>query len=97
VLQAEVAARWAKVADGSTPEDVARLGAATPAQAVLAYASLRLAARLAPGNHAREAREASDRVLDAVKDTAALEGGPYRSVGQAQLPPGSDVPDEPGR
>jgi hypothetical protein len=97
MLQAEVAARWAKVADGSTPEDVARLGAATPAQAVLAYASLRLAARLAPGNHARDARDASDRILDAIKDTAALEGGPYRSVGQAQLPPGTDVPDEPGR
>src|SRR6185369_5547642 len=42
VLQADVAERWAQVADGSTPEDIARLGAANPAQAVLAYASLRL-------------------------------------------------------
>jgi hypothetical protein len=83
-LQAAVARRWAEVADGASPEDVARLGAATPAQAVLAYASLRLAARLAPGDHARQAREASDRILDAVKDTPALEGGPYR----AALPPG---------
>ena len=94
VLQADVADRWAQVADGSTPEDVARLGAANPAQAVLAYASLRLAARLAPGDHARVAREASDRILDAIKDgDAALEGGPYRSSGQAQLPAGMGVTD----
>jgi len=88
VLQADVAERWAQVADGSTPEDVARLGAANPAQAVLAYASLRLAARLAPGEHARNARDASERVLDAMKDIndLALEGGPYRSTAQPQLP-----------
>jgi hypothetical protein len=39
ILQLEIARRWALVADGRTPEDVARLGAASPAQAVLAYAS----------------------------------------------------------
>jgi hypothetical protein len=89
VLQADVAERWAQVADGNTPEDVARLGAANPAQAVLAYASLRLAARLAPGDHARQALEASERVLDAARDDAALEGGPYRSSAPAQLPAGT--------
>lgn len=98
VLQADVAERWAQVADGSTPEDVARLGAANPAQAVLAYASLRLAARLAPSEHARKARDASERILDAIKDgDAALEGGPYRSTGQAQLPAGADITDGAGR
>lgn len=94
VLQADVAERWAQVADGSTPEDIARLGAANPAQAVLAYASLRLAARLAPGDHARQARDASERILDALKDgDALLEGGPYRSTGQPQLPAGANVTD----
>ena len=44
-LQTQVAQRWADVSDGNSPEDIARLGAANPAQAVLAYASLRLAAR----------------------------------------------------
>ena len=99
VLQADVAERWAQVSDGNTPEDVARLGAANPAQAVLAYASLRLAARLAPGEHARAARDASERVLDALKDTnsAALEGGPYRSSMQAQLPAGATITDGPSR
>jgi hypothetical protein len=93
VLQTEIAARWAQVADGRTPEDVARLGAANPAQAVLAYASLRLAARLAPATHARDALAASDRILDAVRDDPSLEGGPYRSTAQPQLPPGTGVTD----
>jgi hypothetical protein len=99
VLQADVAERWAQVADGNTPEDVARLGAANPAQAVLAYASLRLAARLAPGDAARAARAASERVLDALKDAnpVALEGGPYRSTMPAQLPAGIDITDGPSR
>jgi len=93
VLQAHVAERWAQVSDGNTPEDVARLGAANPGQAVLAYASLRLAARLAPGDDARLALDASERVLDAVKDSddRALEGGPYRSTAQPQLPEGHDL------
>lgn len=95
VLQADVAGRWAQVADGSTPEDIARLGAANPAQAVLAYASLRLAARLAPGDHARVAREGSERILDAVRDTddRALDGGPYRSTMHPQLPTGTGIVD----
>jgi len=95
VLQADVAGRWAQVADGATPEDVARLGAANPAQAVLAYASLRLAARLAPLQHARNARDASERILDAIRDhdDRALEGGPYRSTGQPQLPEDARITD----
>jgi len=99
VLQADVAGRWAQVADGNTPEDVARLGAANPAQAVLAYASLRLAARLAPGAHARDARDASERILDAVRDhdDRALEGGPYRSTAQPQLPESARITDGTGR
>jgi hypothetical protein len=96
-LQTQVAQRWAEVAEGNSPEDVARLGASNPAQAVLAYASLRLAARLAPGDHAAASRAASERILDAVKDTPALEGGPYRSAGPAQLPESAGVTDGAGR
>jgi len=99
VLQADVAGRWAHVAGGSTPEDVARLGAANPAQAVLAYASLRLAARLAPRGPAREALDASERILDAIRDTdpTALEGGPYRSTASPRLLEAATVTDAPGR
>ena len=91
-LQRPTAERWALVAEGSTPEDVARLGAASPVQQVFAYASLRLAARFAPGEHARAALTASERILDAAKDVdeTALEGGPYRSLGQPRLPVVSD-------
>lgn len=85
--QSHVSQRWAEVADGNSPEDIARLGAANPAQAVLAYASLRLAARLAPDEQARrKSLEASDRIIDSIKETPALDGGPYRSL-QAPAPP----------
>jgi hypothetical protein len=96
-LQAPVAERWALVAEGSTPEDVARLGAANLSQAVFAYGSLRLAARLAPGEHARAALEASERIVEAVRDIdeTALEGGPYRSLGQPRLPEGDGGGDAP--
>jgi len=90
-LRSDVDEAWAKVADGKTPEDVARLGAANPQQALLAYASLRLAARTAPGEHGRLAREASERILDSARDLdgAALEGGPYRSTAIAELSEGT--------
>jgi hypothetical protein len=81
-LRAVVDRRWAEASEGRTPDDVARLGATHPMQAVLAYGSLRLAARTAPRAHARRAREASDRILDSITDadTEALRGGPYRSL-----------------
>jgi hypothetical protein len=94
-LQPRIAAHWAQVSEGNSPEDIARLGAASPAQAVLAYASLRLAARLAPGDSARKtSHEASERIIDAIKETPALDAGPYRSLGQPELPPttGGDFP-----
>jgi hypothetical protein len=53
---------------------------------------------LAPAEHVRAAREASERILAAIKDIdeTALEGGPYRSLGQPRLPEGSVV-DESSR
>lgn len=93
-LQPHIAERWAEVSEGNSPEDVARLGAANPAQAVLAYASLRLAARLAPRDHARTSLEASERIIDAVRESPALEGGPYRSSAPAALPASSVIRDD---
>jgi hypothetical protein len=87
-LQPHIAQRWAQVSEGNSPEDVARLGASNPAQALMAYASLRLAARLAPGRHAAAARADSERILDSIKDDPSQIGaGPYRS---APLPGASD-------
>jgi len=96
-LQSHVSERWAEVADGNSPEDIARLGAATPVQAVLAYASLRFAARLAPGDDARRSLDASERILDAVKDRPALDDGPYRSPTPPPLPASASGGDPAGR
>jgi hypothetical protein len=78
-LRAETAARWAAVADGRTPEDIARLGTSELRQAVFAYGVLRLAAA-ADRHTADAARASSEEVLAryAGKDVLALEGGPYR-------------------
>jgi hypothetical protein len=95
-LQPHIARRWAEVADGNSPEDVARMGAANPAQAVLAYAALRLAARLAPEDPARRQSLAdSERILDAVKQTPALDGGPYRAIAAPKAP--GEPPPGPAR
>jgi hypothetical protein len=88
-LQPHITRRWAEVADGNSPEDVAKLGAASPAQAVLAYAALRLAARLAPQAPARrQSLDDSERILDAIKETPALDGGPYRAIAAPAVPGG---------
>jgi hypothetical protein len=82
-LKPGVDARWAAVADGKSPADVARFGATSAAQAAAAYAALRLAARTGKGAASADARRASDRVLDGITDDDARElaGGPYRAIG----------------
>lgn len=76
-LKHDIEQRWAATSDGKSPEDIARLGAASLQQAVFAYGVLRLAARTHPA-----AREASEEILRryAGADVAAVEGGPYRSL-----------------
>jgi hypothetical protein len=96
-LQPYVARRWAEVAEGNSPEDIARLGAGNSSQAVLAYASLRLAARLAPGEQVRkQSLDNSERIIDAIKETPVLEGGPYRATPQPALPDPTGIHDGPG-
>lgn len=81
-LRPDVEARWAMVSGSRSPDDVARFGAESGPQAVMAYAVLRLVARTARGAQARRAREASERILDAARelDGALAEGGPYRAA-----------------
>jgi hypothetical protein len=87
-LHAALTERWAEFSGGATPEEVAQQGASSALQAVTAYGLLRLAARLAPPDQARLAREASERILDEIHevDAAAFAGGPYRGARQLQLP-----------
>jgi hypothetical protein len=81
-LRREIEPRFADASNGRTPDDVARLGADTPAQAALAYGCLRIVAATAEGRTAKKAREASERVLDRMTERevdALAEGGPYRT------------------
>lgn len=81
-LRETIGARWHAVADGKTPEDVARLGASSSEQSLVAYALLRLAARLADNHDAARALAASEALLDRMdrEGTAALLGdAPYRA------------------
>jgi len=83
-LKPELEARWATLADGRTPADVARLGAVSVPQAIAAYALLRVVARIERGEVARRARADSETILDA-QPSAALAGAPYRAELPAQL------------
>jgi hypothetical protein len=78
-MQSSIENDWARVAQGRTPGDVARLGPSSPDQALLAWALLRLRARTTPG--AERARLLADaaRIADGVHDSAQL-GSPYREL-----------------
>jgi hypothetical protein len=65
-IRAELLARWVEVCCGRSPDDVARFGAETPAQASLAYALLRMAGR----------DDDAARILDGT--CAPAVDGPYR-------------------
>lgn len=71
-VRPRVDAAWAELADGRTPQDVARHGAASPEQAAHAYAQLRLAERDATGPARREAHAAAERLLTEFPTTRPL-------------------------
>jgi len=79
-LRTEVDRAWAAASGGRTPEDVARLGANDPAEAALAYATMRLVARTAVGPAAQVARATSEKLLDATASVTVAEGSPYRAT-----------------
>lgn len=82
VLRPRADARFAEVSNGRTPDDVARFGADTPMQAACAYAVLRLVAATTRRKVAVNARLASERILDGLKDAdagALADGGPFRA------------------
>ncbi len=80
VLHEHLEERWAEVANGRTPGDIARFGAEDPRQEVVAYGLLRVIARLGPRKRAAEAEAEAMRIADRIRDVTALEeGGPYRA------------------
>src|SRR5439155_14303832 len=78
--------RWAKIDAGRSPDDVARFGAKSSGEAVVAYGMLRLAA-LERNSKAEEA--AADRILAGTHDTLPSDQGPYRD---AAVEPAAEAP-----
>ncbi len=86
-LRTEIDRRWAEAAAGRPPGDLAPLGAADAAQAALAYATQRLAARTSLGERSRHARQVSEKLLDLIDrpGPAPLFGAPYRAEAVAAV------------
>ena len=95
LVKRDLEARWqAQKPDGS-PNDVARHGAKDPAQAVLAYGLLRLAAAERGRAGAAEDGEA-DAILDGTQVPSGIVDGPYRGAQTAatgSAPSGATLAD----
>jgi hypothetical protein len=79
-LESELKDRWAHVAEGQSPGDVARFGTDDVDRAAAAYGVLRLTARSLPSSQAAEAEADALRIAEGVRDKLQItDGGPYRS------------------
>jgi hypothetical protein len=79
-LTIEANERWAHVADGQSPGDIARFGTEDLERAAAAYGVLRLTALALPPAQAAEAEADAQRIADGAHDRLQVtEGGPYRS------------------
>jgi hypothetical protein len=93
-LRGRLEARWAAMADGRTPGDVARFGAKSaerrtrsaaeggvesPEIAVVAYGLLRITAATLTGAEAAEAEAQASRIVNDLREPAAADG-PYRQT-----------------
>jgi hypothetical protein len=79
-IKAELDARWARISDGQSPDEVARYGTDDVTRAATAYGILRLTALSLPGDQARDAEAQAARIAEGVREKGQLEaGGPYRS------------------
>jgi hypothetical protein len=79
-IKAELDARWARISDGQSPDEVARYGTDDVTRAATAYGILRLTALSLPGDKARDAEAKAARIADGVRAQDQLPaGGPYRS------------------
>src|SRR5262249_49702497 len=77
-IKSALDARWAALATGRPPDDVAKFGAKTFDEAIVAYGLLRLSA--IDGN--ADADAAADQILNDARDVPAANAGPARSAGR---------------
>ena len=80
-LTVDAKERWASVADGQSPGDVARFGTDVLERAAAAYGVLRLTALSLPSGQADEAEADAKRIAEGVREKLQVtDGGPYRSA-----------------
>ncbi|HUJ57087.1 MAG TPA: hypothetical protein VLX92_01280 [Kofleriaceae bacterium] len=77
-MRVDAAARWAQIAGGQSPADVARFGTDDIDRAAAAYGLLRLTALTLPPAQAAEAERDASRIADGLHDKLLRDGGPYR-------------------
>ncbi len=93
-LRIEVNRRWEQVAEGQSPNDIAKHGTDDPRRAAAAYGVLRLTALTLPSAQASEAEKDAARIASGTRDRPALgDGGPYRSTALGD----SLVPEQPAK
>ncbi len=73
-------ARWAGMAAGQTPNDVARFGTDKPEVAVVAYGLLRITAVSLSRAEAAEAEAQASRIADKAREQLTTGEGPYRQA-----------------
>ncbi|MEO8706868.1 MAG: hypothetical protein ABI867_42975 [Kofleriaceae bacterium] len=78
--RAHLETRWAAMANGQTPGDVARFGADNPEIAVVAYGLLRITAVTLPPAQAAEAEAQAARIVDDLREDPNASEGPYRQT-----------------
>jgi hypothetical protein len=80
-LTHELNERWAAVADGQSPGDVARFGTDDMERAASAYGVLRLTALSLPPAQAKDAEAEAQRIAEGAREKLQVtDGGPYRST-----------------
>ena len=79
-LRPELAERWAQLANGQSPSDVARFGTDDIERAAVAYGVLRLSALALPRREAADVEAEAARIADNVRELQQLGDGPYRST-----------------
>jgi hypothetical protein len=78
-LAVELNERWAAVAEGQSPGDVARFGTDDMERAAAAYGVLRLTALTLPPAQAKEAEAEAQRIAEGAREKLQVtDGGPYR-------------------